>query len=120
MHHSLLEKVQSLLSTAGLDKSVWVEALIYCSHLMNWLPLTAIRGKTLLEIWSGGAARDHGSLRVFGCPATVDSSANKLVFFGYKKDLKGYRLWDPKNKKLSSSRHITLHEASVVKPTISR
>jgi len=31
-----------------------------------------IGGKTPLEIWSGGAARGHGSLRVFGCPAYVD------------------------------------------------
>ena len=52
-----------------------------------------------MEIWSGGAARDHGSLRIFGCPAYVDVKkdmlnlkVNKLVFLGYKKDLKGYKL----------------------------
>jgi len=40
-----------------------------------------------LEIWSGGAARDHGSLRVFGCLSYVDvkkdmldSKVNKLIF----------------------------------------
>ena len=45
---------------------------------------------------------------------------NKLIFLGYKKDLKGYTLWDPKNKKFVSSRHVTLEEASMVKPTISQ
>jgi len=45
---------------------------------------------------------------------------NKLVFLGYKEDLKGYKLWDPKNKEFVSSRHVTLDEASIVKPTVSR
>ena len=55
--------------------------------------------KTPLEIWSGGAAHDHGSLKVFGCPAYVDvkkdmldSKMNKLVFLRYKKDSKSYKL----------------------------
>jgi len=45
-----------------------------------------------LEIWLGEAVRDYDSLRLFGCPAIVDSSANKLVFLRYKEDLKGYKL----------------------------
>ena len=79
-----------------------------------------------MEIWSGGAAYDHGSLSVFSCPAYVDikkdkldSKVNKLVFLGYKEDLKGYKLWDPKNREFISSRHVTLNEASFMKPTIS-
>jgi len=96
-----------------------VEAIEYASHLLNRLPMTAIGGKTPLDIWSGGAARVHGSLRVFGCPAYVyikkdmlNSKVNKLVFLGYKEDLKGYKLWDPKNREFISSRHVTLNEAS--------
>ena len=50
----------------------------------------------------------------------LDSNANKLVFLEYKKDLKGYKLWDLKNKKFVSSRHVTLDEASMVKPTVSQ
>ena len=75
------------------------KALTYASHLLNRLPSTAIGGKTPLEIWSGGANHNHDSLRVFDCQAYVDfkkdmleSKVNKLVFLGYKKDLKGYKL----------------------------
>ena len=50
----------------------------------------------------------------------LDFKVNKLVFLGYKKDLKGYKLWNPKNKEFVSSRHVTLDEASIVKPTVSR
>ena len=44
----------------------------YASHLLNRLPTTVIGDKTLLEIWSGGAAFDHSLLRVFGYPAYID------------------------------------------------
>ena len=61
-------------------------------YLLNRLPTTAIGDKTPLEIWSGGAARDHSSLRVFGCLAYVDvkkdmldSKVNTLVFRDTKK-----------------------------------
>ena len=89
-----MEKVRYLLSNASIDKSFWAEAIEYASHLLNRLPTIAIGGKTSLKIWSGGAACDHNSLRVFSCPAYVDvkkdmldSKVNKLVFLGYKEDL---------------------------------
>jgi len=86
-YRALLEKIRYLLSNASLDKSFWAEAIEYASHLLNRLPTTAIGDKTPLKIWSGGAARDHDSLRVFGCPVYVyvkkdmlESKVNKLVF----------------------------------------
>jgi len=50
MNRSLLEKIQCLLSNTQLDKLFWAEALKYASHFMNRMPLTAIGGKTLLDI----------------------------------------------------------------------
>ena len=98
-NRALLEKIRYLLSNTSLDKSFWVEAIEYASHLLNRLLKTVIGGKIPLEIWSGGAARDHGSLKAFGCPAYIDvkkdmlnSKVNKLVYSGYKEDLKGYKL----------------------------
>ena len=62
INRSLLEKAQYLLSNARLDKSFWVEAIVYASHLINRLSSTAIGGKTLLDIWSSRAAHDYGLL----------------------------------------------------------
>ena len=80
-----------------------------------------------MKFWSSETIRDHGSHRVFGCPAYVDvkkdmldSKVNKLVFLGYMEDLKCYNLWDLKNKKFVSSRQVMLDEASMVKSTISQ
>ena len=47
-NHSLLEKVQWLLSNAGLDKSFLAVAIVYASHLINGS--TAIGGKTPMAV----------------------------------------------------------------------
>ena len=72
---------------------------MYASHLINGLSSTAIRDKTLLDIWLGGAAQDYDLLRVFESPTyfsakdgKINSRAKKFVFLGIKKNLKGYKL----------------------------
>ena len=37
------------------------------------------------------------------------------MFLGVKRNMKGYRLWDPENKKIMLSRHVTFDETSVLK-----
>ena len=73
-----------------------------------------------MKIWSGKAAQDHDLLREFGSPTyfsakngKVNPRAKKFVFLGVKRN--GYRLWDPKNKKIVLSRHVTFDETSVLK-----
>jgi len=38
----------------------------------------------------------------------------------FKKGMKGYKVWDPKDKKIILSRDITFDEASIAKPTDSQ
>ena len=49
----------------------------------------------------------------------LDLGANKGVFVWFKKEVKGYKIWDPKDKKFILSRDVTFDEASMLKPTIS-
>jgi len=95
-----------MLSNAGLSKNFWAEALTYACYLVNMLPSSTIGGRTPLEVWSGKSAQDYDSLRVFGCPAyylvkedKLDPKVKKGVFIGFKKEVKGYKIWDPKEKK---------------------
>ena len=50
MNCTMLEKIRYLSSNASLSKMSCVEALVYASHLMNYLSSTVIEGKTLLDI----------------------------------------------------------------------
>ena len=104
------------------------EALAYAYYLVNRLSSSAIGGKTPLEVWSGKAAQGYDSLRVFGCPTyyhvkkdKLDPRAKRGVFVRFKKGVKGYKIWDPKDKKFILSRDVMFDdEASMLKPTISQ
>ena len=105
INHSLLEKIQCLLSIARLDKSFWAEVIVYASYLINGLSSTVIGDKTPLKVWSGKAAQDYDLLRVFGSSTyfstkdgKVNPRAKKFVFLGVKKNMKSYKLWDPKKR----------------------
>ena len=99
---------------------------MYASHLINEFSSTAIGGETPLKVWYRKAAQDHGLLREFKNPTyfsakdgKVNPRAKRFVFLGVKRNMKGYRLWDPENKILLS-RHVTFDETSVLKSTVSQ
>ena len=75
----------------------------------------------------GKVAQDYDSLQIFGCLAyyhvkkyKLSPNARKGVFMGFKKGVKGYKIWDPKGKKIILSRNVTFDVASMVKPTDSQ
>ena len=78
MNRSLLDKGRCLLSNASLEKTFWAETLVYTSYLMNCLSLIVIGGKTLLDIWSGGAAQNYSFLWVFESPAYFSVKDDKI------------------------------------------
>ncbi|KAH9684587.1 hypothetical protein KPL70_013604 [Citrus sinensis] len=120
-------QVRCMLSNAGLDKKFWAESVSYASHLVNRLPSAAIGGKTPMEMWSGKHAQDYDSFRIFGCPAyyhvkdgKLDPHARKAIFVGFKGGVKGFKLWDLKDKKFVCSRDVTFDEASMLKASSSQ
>ena len=80
-----------------------------------------------MEVWSGKAAQDYDSLRVFGCPTyyhfkedKLDPRAKKRNVRRIQKRIKGYKIWDPKDRKFVLSRDVTFDDALILKPTISQ
>ena len=47
----------------------------------------------------------------------LDPREKKGVFVGFKRRIKGYKIWNPKDQKFNFS---TFDEASMLKPTISQ
>ena len=100
---------------------------MYASHLINGLSSTAIEDKTPLKVWSEKAAQDHDLQREFESPAyfsakngKVNPRVKKFCILRCQKNMKGYRLWDPKNKKIVLSQHVTFDETSLLKSTVSQ
>jgi len=50
----------------------------------------------------------------------LNPRARKCVFVGFKRGVKWYKIWDPKDRKFILSRDVTFDEASMVKPTNSQ
>lgn len=62
----LVERAQSMLVNAHLDRNYWVEAVQMANHCKNISPIVAVAGMTSYEKWHG----DKPNLKyfsVFGC-----------------------------------------------------
>ncbi|KAE8680428.1 putative Double Clp-N motif-containing P-loop nucleoside triphosphate hydrolases superfamily protein [Hibiscus syriacus] len=103
MNRTLLEITRAMLRDAGLEKSLWAEAVNTACYLVNRAPSTIIELKTPMEMWTGKPA-DYSNLHVFGSIVYVmynsqeisklDPKSRKCKFLGYADRVKGYRLWD--------------------------
>ncbi|KAL4385189.1 hypothetical protein GQ457_15G016970 [Hibiscus cannabinus] len=86
-------------------------------------PRASLGGKVAEEVWSGNVV-DFSNLRIFGCPTYVhvpgdersklDAKSKKGIFLGYKKDVKGYKFWDPVARKMVISRDAIFDEQSML------
>ena len=75
------------------------------------------------EVWTGKKP-SLSYIRVFGCDAYVhfpkekrtklDNKSERCIFFGYKDGLKGYKLWNPKARKVVYSKDVVFREVKVL------
>jgi len=75
-----------------------------------------------MKAWSGRVAHDYDSLWIFDCPAyyhikedKLDPRAKKSMFIGFKKDVKGNKIWNLKDRKFFLKRDIMYEEVSMMK-----
>uniref|UniRef100_A0A2N9J4X6 CCHC-type domain-containing protein n=1 Tax=Fagus sylvatica TaxID=28930 RepID=A0A2N9J4X6_FAGSY len=93
-------------------------------YIINRSPRVALDGKVAEEVWTGQEV-DYSFMRIFGCPAYVhisgedrsklDPKSKKCIFLGFKKWIKGYKLWDPVAQKVVISRDVVFDEKSMTK-----
>ena len=112
-----------MLSGAELGQEFQVEVVGTTCYLVNQSPSSALDDKTPHEVWSRKKpSLQH--LRVFGCDAYVhvpkenrsklDNKVEKCIFIGYKDGVKGYKIWNPENKKIVYSRDVVFREVKDV------
>ena len=121
MNRTLVEKARCLLYDAKLSKEYWAEAICTATYLINRLPSRSIIKKTPEDMWSG-IKPNLENIRVFGCLAMVyipkqkrkklDAKSEAGIFIGYCENNKAYRIYNPKNKKITISRDVKFMENS--------
>lgn len=124
MNRTLLERARCMLLNAKLQKQYWAEAVSTAAYITNRCPTRALAFQSPEEIWTGKRP-DITHLKIFGCEAMVhkpkekvkklDSKATKMVFIGYSEQTKGYRLFDPKIRKVCISRDVIFFENLVMR-----
>ena len=109
----LLEMTRTLMFQSNVPKIYWSDAILCATHLINRLPSSRLENKIPLEIlYQQKITFDH--LKIFGCTSFVhikrkdklDFVSTKTIFLGYSPFKKGYKCYDPINKKLFISRNV--------------
>ena len=113
-----------MLHEKGVPYEFWAEAVNTAVYLLNRCPTKALNKVTPFEAFTGrkpGVAH----LKIFGSPCHVlipsalrhklEENSHKCIFVGYGLCEKGYRLFDPSNRKIILSRDVKFDEESLWK-----
>ena len=110
---------RSMMKAKGMPARFWGEAVTTAVFILNRSPTKALTGKTPFEAWYGRKL-SVSFLRTFGCIGHVrktkpilsklEDRSTPMVFLGYAKGTKAYRLYDPRGDKVLVSRDVVLDE----------
>jgi len=119
-NRTVVEMARCLLKSKGVPGEFWGEAVTTAVYLLNRAQTKSLQGRTPYEAWYNKKPRVH-HLRTFGCVVHVKQAgpgisklsdrSTPMVFIGYEKGTKGYRVYDPLAKKLHISRDVIFEEA---------
>ena len=108
MNMTLTERARSMRLNSELLEEFWVEAVNMACYLVNRSPVIPIGLRLPQEVYSGRPV-DFSGLRVFGCLAyylveshkrtKLEAKSKKSIFVVYLEGTKGYKLWDPTERK---------------------
>ncbi|PKU64658.1 Retrovirus-related Pol polyprotein from transposon TNT 1-94 [Dendrobium catenatum] len=120
-HRHLITTTRTLLHTAGLPLSYWLDAATTATHLINRLS-SATTGNTspLQRMFNTTPSYNH--MRTFGCecypllPPTqrtkLTTTSPRCVFLGYAETAKGYRCLNTQTHKIIVSRNVKFNESN--------
>ena len=124
-NRTLLDASRSMLQVAGLPNQFWQEAVATTCYLQNRSPHKVLGLHTPYFFWFDKKPQ-VGHLRIFGAIAysyiptklrkKLDPHSKKCVFVGYGESngIKGYKLYDPQNKKFFYNRSVTINEEPLI------
>lgn len=118
-NQTIVGMARSLLKSKKVPGRFWGEAVNTAVYLLNRAPTKSVTGMTPYEAWYHKKPKVH-HLRVFGCVGHVkivkphlsklEDRSTPMIFLGYEKGSKAYRLYDPKGNKVHVSRDVIFEE----------
>lgn len=118
-NRTLLEMARCLLIQSNLPSCFWAEAILAANYIRNRCPSRTLGGRTPFELWTGSPP-DVSNLREFGSKVffldrtpgkgKFDERTKEGVLLGCSERSKGYRVWNPKEKKIEITRDIKFSE----------
>ncbi|GBP75030.1 Retrovirus-related Pol polyprotein from transposon TNT 1-94 [Eumeta japonica] len=119
MPNAVQEKTRCLLFDANLSKEFWAEATNTAVYLQNRIGAATLDNKTPFELWTGSKP-DISHIRIFDSTVMVhvakekrrkwDKKAVKCILMGYPDNIKGYRVYNPETRNISTSRDVIIIE----------
>lgn len=119
INRTLLDMARCLMLDAGLPQMFWACAITAACHIRNRCPSKIIGGLTPYEKLKGKIPK-FNYMKVFGSEVYVldkspakgkfDPRSKKGIFVGYPREVKGYRVWMPKEKKIIIARDVKFLE----------
>lgn len=113
---TIVEAARSMIHSRNLSLTLWAEAVNVAVHVLNATGTSTVVDRTPYELCHRKKA-DVRHLKPFGVdvymhiPKQVrkkwDSKATKEIFVGYGENRKGFRLWNPVNNKIETSRDVS-------------
>ena len=119
MNRTIVEKIKCMLRMANLPKSFQGEVVVIACYLINRSPSVPLDFDIPERVWIGKDV-SYSHLKVFKCKTFVHvskeqrsklgSKSTPCIFVRYGDAEFGYKLWDPKEKKMIRSQDVVFYE----------
>ncbi|CAL8152285.1 unnamed protein product [Prunus armeniaca] len=118
-NRTVVEMAKSMLHEKGIPYEFWADAVNTAVYLLNRCPTKSLKKVTPFKAYTGRKLGiEH--LKIFGSPCHVlipsalrhklEENSHKCIFVGYRLCEKGYRLFDPRTRKVILSRDVQFDE----------
>jgi hypothetical protein len=118
-NRTIMNTVVTLLATKRMPKAYWAEAVVWAYYVHNRCPTKALQEMTPQESWTGEKP-NVAHFKTWGCVAHIHVPKEKrtkledksitCILLGLNEESKGYRVLDPKTRKIIVSKDVLFEE----------